>query len=191
MTRLFREFRLLPIVLFAALSLFALKTFGLLFDGGYILTLFRLDGYDSQHRPIRSGSRGCRIDRQTTGCEGGYRRGSDGSTAGSAECLSRDSCDCSSGQPAVLGPGNVQFSGIAGSADMTRLIRPPRRQQMPRARRLKRSLLPSWRHGHTMSFPTGPMCGTCRRRSEQFLNDCRTAVRILKRGRVNSTCAKA
>lgn len=36
--RLVREFRLIPVVLFATFSLLALKTFGLLFEGGYILT---------------------------------------------------------------------------------------------------------------------------------------------------------
>jgi flagellar motility protein MotE (MotC chaperone) len=37
MTRLIRDFRLLPLVLIAALSLLALKSFGLIFEGGYIL----------------------------------------------------------------------------------------------------------------------------------------------------------
>jgi flagellar motility protein MotE (MotC chaperone) len=38
MTRLLRDFRLLPLVLIAAGSLLALKSLGLVFDGGYILT---------------------------------------------------------------------------------------------------------------------------------------------------------
>lgn len=38
MTRLLRDFRLLPLVLIAAGALLALKSLGLVFDGGYILT---------------------------------------------------------------------------------------------------------------------------------------------------------
>ena len=37
MTRVLRDFRLLPLVLVATVALLALKSFGLLFDGGYIL----------------------------------------------------------------------------------------------------------------------------------------------------------
>ena len=37
MTRLLRDIRLVPIVLMAIICLFALKTFGLIFDGGYTL----------------------------------------------------------------------------------------------------------------------------------------------------------
>jgi flagellar motility protein MotE (MotC chaperone) len=37
MMRFIREFRLIPIVLLATICLFALKTFGLVFDGGYLL----------------------------------------------------------------------------------------------------------------------------------------------------------
>lgn len=37
LVRLVREFRLIPVVLFATFALLALKTFGLLFEGGYIL----------------------------------------------------------------------------------------------------------------------------------------------------------
>ena len=37
MIRFFREFRLIPIVLIATVALFALKTIGLLLDGGYTL----------------------------------------------------------------------------------------------------------------------------------------------------------
>src|SRR5689334_12928617 len=37
MTRWFREFRLMPVVLIGIGSLFVLKTIGLIFDGGYTL----------------------------------------------------------------------------------------------------------------------------------------------------------
>jgi hypothetical protein len=37
MVRLARDFRLVPLVVVAAASLLALKTFGLVFDGGYTL----------------------------------------------------------------------------------------------------------------------------------------------------------
>src|SRR6185503_16234411 len=37
MRRWLREFRIIPVLLIAAVSLFALKTFGLVFDGGYTL----------------------------------------------------------------------------------------------------------------------------------------------------------
>jgi hypothetical protein len=36
MTRFIRDFRLIPIVLIATISLFALKSLGLLFGGGYL-----------------------------------------------------------------------------------------------------------------------------------------------------------
>ena len=38
MMRFARDFRLIPLVLFATISLFALKMTGLIFDGGYTLT---------------------------------------------------------------------------------------------------------------------------------------------------------
>jgi flagellar motility protein MotE (MotC chaperone) len=37
MTRVLRDFRLLPLVLFATIALLVLKSFGLMFDGGYLL----------------------------------------------------------------------------------------------------------------------------------------------------------
>ena len=37
MTRLLRDFRLIPVVLIAISALFVLKSFGLIFDGGYTL----------------------------------------------------------------------------------------------------------------------------------------------------------
>src|SRR3954469_14537412 len=43
MTRLLRDFRLVPIVLFATISLFALKTIGLLIDGHYTLDAHGID----------------------------------------------------------------------------------------------------------------------------------------------------
>ena len=38
MIRRFRDFRLIPVVLIATICLFALKTFGLVFDGGYLFS---------------------------------------------------------------------------------------------------------------------------------------------------------
>src|SRR5438445_534532 len=43
MTRLLRDFRLIPIVLFATISLFALKTIGLVIDGHYTLDATGVD----------------------------------------------------------------------------------------------------------------------------------------------------
>ena len=37
MTRLLRDFRIIPVVLIAISALFVLKSFGLVFDGGYTL----------------------------------------------------------------------------------------------------------------------------------------------------------
>jgi flagellar motility protein MotE (MotC chaperone) len=49
MMRFVREFRLIPVVLFATASLAALKLLGLLFDGGYLLTDLDVSAMD---RPI-------------------------------------------------------------------------------------------------------------------------------------------
>jgi flagellar motility protein MotE (MotC chaperone) len=46
MTRLLRDFRLVPIVLFATISLFALKTIGLVIDGHYALDAADVDDGD-------------------------------------------------------------------------------------------------------------------------------------------------
>src|SRR5262249_61690977 len=46
MIRLIRDFRFVPLVLVATISLFVLKTFGLVFDGGYTLNELARRGAD-------------------------------------------------------------------------------------------------------------------------------------------------
>jgi flagellar motility protein MotE (MotC chaperone) len=54
MIRLFRDFRLIPVVLVAAIGLFTLKVLGIAFDGGYTLTGLDSEAGDSALEPPRT-----------------------------------------------------------------------------------------------------------------------------------------
>lgn len=154
MTRLMRDLRLIPIVLFATVSLFALKVSGLVFDGGYTLAE-RMGARYSTDMPAQDGvpdyPKVTNADRQSKpGVPGSkkswaqdvfnYKEGRDGDVTGSAGAEEKP------GEPALKvsdkppDPPKLEVAGAAIPLEPGRIASPGERAVLERLQSRRQEL---------------------------------------------------